>query len=219
MSSGGMEWAYRMVQQNRVDALGALIVFHLGWRDAPNCRTDRGIARALNRDRTTIKKATARLAQMGIIERRSNQWVACETVAIIEQRPDARVPDEYTGRGSEAPGGQRPPGEGARDPRKRGPETPPKRKEKKRERVHAPACEVQAARNAQDTARRQPERAAASEAAASREAARDVGELNDLQRTLIREGKGVLIAGQMVKPDTAIHDQWQAALKSVERWS
>lgn len=76
----------------RLDPLGALIVMHLAWRDAPSLRTDRGIAAALNQHRSSVQKATARLAALGLIARRSGQWVACETIAIVEQSPSAPRP-------------------------------------------------------------------------------------------------------------------------------
>lgn len=80
----------------------------------------------------------------------------------------------------------------------------------------APACEL-AAQIASDTARRQPERARSSEATASREAARDVGELDAWQRTQVREGKAVLIGGALVQPGSPEHHDWQAALHNAER--
>lgn len=89
-----MDWAYRMVALHDLDPLGGLIVMHLGWRDHADFRTDRGIARALNQHRASVQKATAKLAALGVITRRSGQWVACETVAIIEQAATARRPTE-----------------------------------------------------------------------------------------------------------------------------
>lgn len=94
MSSGGMDWAYRMIAAHNLDPLGGLIVLHLGWRDHADLRTDRGIARALNQHRASIQKATAKLVGLGIIVRRSGQWVACETVAIVEQSKAAQRPTE-----------------------------------------------------------------------------------------------------------------------------
>lgn len=93
MSSGGMDWAYRMIGQHGLDPLGVAVVLHLGWRDAANQRTDRGIASALGQHRSSICKATAKLAALGLIVRRSGQWVAAETVAIVEQQKGARRPD------------------------------------------------------------------------------------------------------------------------------
>lgn len=98
MSSGGMDWAYRIIARGSLDPLGVAVVLHLGWRDAASQRTDRGIARALSQHRSAICKATAKLEALGIITRRSGQWVACETVAIIEEsagapRPAASVSD------------------------------------------------------------------------------------------------------------------------------
>lgn len=92
MSGGGMEWAYRMIAKHQPDPLGALVLLHLGWRDAASQRTDRGIALALGQHRSSIRKATAKLAALFVIERRSDQWVACETVAIVEGRADAPRP-------------------------------------------------------------------------------------------------------------------------------
>ena len=89
-----MDWAYRMVALHDLDPLGGLIVMHLGWRDHPDFRTDRGISRALNQHRASVQKATAKLAALGVITRRSGQWVACETVAIIEQSATAQWPTE-----------------------------------------------------------------------------------------------------------------------------
>ena len=149
----------------------------------------------------------ARLDPEGVELRRSRRAKAGE------ERRSPEAEQRSTGPRNRVPGGEEP----------RSPHAPERRSDlettNKKQSARAPASGTLAARNAQDTARRQPERAAASEAAASREAARDVGELDAVQRKLIREGKGVLIAGEMVKPDTASHDQWQAALKSVERWS
>jgi hypothetical protein len=89
-----MDWAYRMVSLHNLDPLGGLIVMHLGWRDHADLRTDRGIARTLNQHRASVQKATAKLAALGVITRRSGQWVACETVAIIEQAATAQRPTQ-----------------------------------------------------------------------------------------------------------------------------
>ena len=94
MSSGGMDWAYRMVAKHSLDPLGLAVVLHLGWRDAASQRTDRGIARALGQHASSISKATAKLAFLGLIVRRSGQWVACETVAIVEGGASAPKPDK-----------------------------------------------------------------------------------------------------------------------------
>lgn len=88
-----MDWAYRMLALHDLDPLGGMIVMHLGWRDAANLRTDRGIAKALNQHRSAVQYATAKLAAAGLIVRRSGQWVACETVAIVQEAVGARVPD------------------------------------------------------------------------------------------------------------------------------
>lgn len=94
MSSGGMEWAYRIVQANALDPLAKLVVLHLGWRDHANQRTDKGIARALGLHRTSVRRVTASLAEKGVIARRSGQWVACETISIVDQKSDAPRPDK-----------------------------------------------------------------------------------------------------------------------------
>lgn len=87
-----MDWAYRMIAAHKLDPLGLAVVMHLGWRDAPAFRTDRGIARALHQHRSSVAKATAKLAAMGIIERRSGLWVAVETVRIVEDRGAKQQP-------------------------------------------------------------------------------------------------------------------------------
>ena len=132
MSSGGIEWAYRMIGRHKLDALGVAVVLHLGLRDVPNFRTDRGIARALNKDRASVRRATQRLEELGLIARRSGQWVAFETVAIVEEKPGAPKPDPSHSDGvgasglpprhCEKGGGLRPPGVGASGLRKRGPQ-------------------------------------------------------------------------------------------------
>lgn len=93
MASGGMDWAYRMIGQHKLDPLGGMIVLHLGWRDAAGVRTDAGIARALGQHRTSVRKATAKLAALGLICRRSGQWVAVETVNIVEGVGPRPMPD------------------------------------------------------------------------------------------------------------------------------
>lgn len=88
-----MDWAYRLLATGTLDPLGAAVVLHLGWRDAPSQRTDKGIARALGQHVSSVRKATAKLVEAKHIVRRSGMWVACETVAIVEERPDAKRPD------------------------------------------------------------------------------------------------------------------------------
>lgn len=88
-----MDWAYRIMASNKLDGLGVAIVLHLGWRDAASQRTDKGIARALGQHRGSVQKATAKLAAAGIIARRSGQWVAVETIRIVEEAADAKRPD------------------------------------------------------------------------------------------------------------------------------
>lgn len=98
-----MDWAYRMIAAHSLDPLGMAVVLHLGWRDAANQRTDRGIAAALHQHRSSIQKATAKLAALGVIVRRSGQWVAAETVAIVEERPDAKRPGRAADDGEGGP--------------------------------------------------------------------------------------------------------------------
>lgn len=99
MSGGGMDWAYRMIAKHSLDPLGLAVVLHLGWRDAPAQRTDRGIARALAQHRSAVVKATAKLEALGVIVRRSGQWVAWDTVAIVEEKPGALRPGADTSDG------------------------------------------------------------------------------------------------------------------------
>lgn len=132
MSSGGMDWAYRMIAAHTFDGMEIAVVLHLGWRDHPDFRSDRGIARALQKDRKNISRVTAKLAERGVIVRRSGQWVACETVAIVEEKAGAlrpAEPDEKPGRGHQDPGVIRTPQEGSSGPRKRGHQDPAKRRE------------------------------------------------------------------------------------------
>jgi len=187
MSSGGIDWAYRMIGQHKLDALGVAVVLHLGLRDVPNFRTDRGIARALNKDRASVRRATLRLEALGLIERRSGQWVACETVAIVEGRPDAPKPDASHSDGvgasgprpcdREAAGGVRPPGVGASGPPKRGREAPTrKEKDEKKE----PAALFF-----------------------------DFEKVGRVARAEILAGRSALVAGAVLKPGSA---QWLAIL-------
>jgi len=92
MSSGGMDWAYRMIAKHKLDPLRLAVVMHLGWRDVAPLRTDRGIARALGQHRSSVAKATAKLVAMGIIERRSGLWVAVETIRIVEESGAKNAP-------------------------------------------------------------------------------------------------------------------------------
>lgn len=136
MSSGGMEWAYRVVQANALDPLAKLVVLHLGWRDHPNQRTDKGISRALGLHRTSVRRVTAALAENGLIARRSGQWVACETIAIVGQEANAPRPDKASSdRGAhEVPprkgGAHEVPPEGHMRCPEKGTSGAPKRKEK-----------------------------------------------------------------------------------------
>lgn len=132
MSSGGMDWAYRMMALHKLDSLGRSIVLHLGWRDHPAHRTDRAIATAFCCDRKAVRKATAKLAEAGIIERAPNGcWVALETVAIVMGHPDAPSPGRMgDGEGASGPRGSQAPSPGGLRPPKAGVSGPPKRKEK-----------------------------------------------------------------------------------------
>jgi len=195
MSSGGMEWAYRMIAGQSLDALGVAIVLHLGWRDAPNFRTDRGIARALNKDRASVRRATEKLADQGVIVRRSGQWIACETVAIVEEKPDAPKPDRdhADGKaGASSPRGPQASGAGASSLRKRGPQAPPMRKENIEKRGRAKTAKP---------APRQPHRLPP-EGGGAVGAAQEVGAegLNTFQRSCLREGKSLLVNGCIVQP-------------------
>lgn len=87
-----MDWAYRMIAAHDLDPLGGMIVMHLGWRDHPGQRTNSGIARALRQHRKSVQLATAKLVALGVIARRSGQWVAVETIKIVEGAPDAPRP-------------------------------------------------------------------------------------------------------------------------------
>jgi len=139
-----MDWAYRMIGLHPLDALGGMIVMHLGWRDHPSMRTDRAIARALCRSRAAVQAATRKLAAQGVIERcpKGLTWLACETVAIVRGdasglEPDAAsrdvAPAPREGRTRERTGPERGPGGGP----ERGPQPAPreghmrKRKEEK----------------------------------------------------------------------------------------
>lgn len=46
---------------------------------------------------------------------------------------------------------------------------------------------------------------------------RQLGELNAWQRTQVREGKALIVAGELVEPETVAHNALRAALQSVER--
>lgn len=121
MSSGGMDWAYRMIAAHALDGMEIAVVMHLGWRDHPDFRTDRAIARALHKDRKNVARVTAKLQARGVIVRRSGQWVAYETVAIVEEKAGAlrpTEPDENSGRGHQDPGVIKTPQEGSSRPPK-----------------------------------------------------------------------------------------------------
>lgn len=110
MSSGGMDWAYRMIASRKLDALGVAIVLHLGWRDNVNFRTDRAIARALGRSRAAVQAATAKLVVARVIERcpKGLVWLACETVALVRGDADGPEPDRDCLDASPAPTEGRP---------------------------------------------------------------------------------------------------------------
>lgn len=135
MASGGMDWAYRMLAHHRLDALGAAVILHLGWRDHPRFRTDRAIAGALGFDRSSVRRATAKLEQMGLIQRAPiGCWIACEVVQIVLGEagpPGIDEPDlvvvkagAVSPRGLQAPGGAKPPARGGVKPPLEGASSP-----------------------------------------------------------------------------------------------
>ena len=97
MSSGGMDWAYRMISLHGLDISEIAVILHLGWRDHPDLRTDRGIARALGLQRRTVQRVTLRLQARGCIDRRAEQWVAVETIRIVEETRDGPDPVGFSG--------------------------------------------------------------------------------------------------------------------------
>lgn len=204
MSSGGMDWAYRMISAHKLDPLAVAVVLHLGWRDHPDFRTDRGIARALGgRDRRTIRDCTAKLCKLGIIVRRSSQWVAVETVSIVEEtsaapRPSASFAD---GRGCQAPspdltksgGGVRPPRAGVSGPPKRGCEAPLKRREKKEKGGGVRIAAVSPSRS--PVARPMVGGSGGSVPA--------VSDLSEFQRARVLSGQSVLVGGVLLPASSA----------------
>lgn len=93
MSSGGIDWAYRMIAAHKLDGLGVAVVLHLGLRDHPNHRTVMGISRALNRDHSSVHRALKKLVGvLGILTYRHGHLVATETVHIVEGVPVSIAP-------------------------------------------------------------------------------------------------------------------------------
>lgn len=179
MSSGGIDWAYRMIAAHPLDALGVAVVLHLGLRDAANLRTDRGIADALSRSRSAVQKATAKLAQLGVIERRSGQWVACETIAIVEQAPNAPRPSRASSDDRVAlPEGR--PAEGAGDGPPRGPQKAlPEGRPSMKYEIKKARPGARASKDARGPVRAVP----------------SVEHLSPFQRKQLREGQGVVVDG------------------------
>lgn len=205
MSSGGMEWAYRILQEHDLDPLAKLVVLHLGWRDHPNQRTDKGIARALGLHRTSVRRVTASLAEKEVIARRAAQWVACETIAVVEQKPEAPRPDERSvdGGAHDVPpleGGAHevPPGGHMVCPQ-RDTWCAPKRKEKIRE-----------GRKASPERRKaKPHRLPLESGGAAVPAWDDLGKF---QRAYVRAGNPVPVPGfGMIRPEHPAYALWQAA--------
>lgn len=208
MSSGGMDWAYRMLAAHDLDPLGALVVMHLGWRDAASQRTDRGIAAALGQHRSSIRLATAKLERLGIICRRSRQWVAVETVRIVEQAPDALVPDAASSDGPVSGPGQSVARGGPVSGPQKGQSVAPMRKEKIKK-----GAAVQSAKPVHRQPRRLPPVGGGAAGASIGEA---VGRLSDFQRKRLREGSTVQVDGVTVTQGSAAMGAWQAALRAVE---
>lgn len=210
MSSGGMDWAYRMIAAHDLDPLGVAVVLHLGWRDAPNFRTDSGIARSLRQHRSSIRLATSKLEAAGVICRRSGQWVAVETVEIVTQSPKARRPDPahsddgwpVSGHGQSVATLR--PVSGQRS----GQSVATMRKENKEKGAGAAS-----ARPVQRQPRRLPLESGGAADASIGEA---VGRLSDFQRKRLREGSTVQLDGVTVTQGSAAMVAWQAALRAVE---
>lgn len=215
MASGGMDWAYRMIAAGGLDPLGVAIVLHLGWRDAANQRTDRGIAAALGQHRSSVQKATAKLCEAGVIVRRSGQWVAAETVAIVEERPDARRPDatvrdgvaHSVGRTTQWAGGG--PLSGPQVAHSVG----PKRKENIEKGARVEKSRVAGRSAVQRDAAKRP---ATGEARIAENGASGRGALEGLtafQLERIRMGRSVVLAGQTVREGSAEMAALQAKLR------
>lgn len=106
MSASGIDWSYRMIRTHDLDPLGLAVVLHLGVKDHPNVRTDRGIARALNLERKSVQRVTAKLVALGLICRRSGQWVSVEAAKIFDEVPDARRPARHASDDEQETGGR-----------------------------------------------------------------------------------------------------------------
>lgn len=213
MSSGGMEWAYRMIAAHKLDPLGLGVVMHLGWRDAPNQRTDSGIARTLGQHRSAIRKATAKLAEAGVIERRSGQWVACETVAIVEERANAPRPDAHSA--DEKPAKQGGHSVARHRPlsgHQNGHSVATKRKENLRKGAREDLRPCESAK----PAAKAPPCAAAPRATRPARVPVAVADLTNVQQKLIREDKSFLIdPTTMIKPGSPEMLRLRAELRSM----
>lgn len=188
-----MDWAYRTLAQHDLDPLGGMIVMHLGWRDHPDFRTDRGIARALNQHRASVQKATAKLVALGLIARRSGQWVAVETVAIVEQAPDAPRPTELapSPRPTQLAGG------GLLSRPQRAYSVGHKRREK-----------IEKGRDGSSQAASPPARSPA------RSAGQALAHLTAFQRSRILSGQSLYFDGVTVKPGSPDMERLRAFLRS-----
>ena len=213
MASGGMEWAYRVLGSHKLDALGAAIVLHLGWRDAPNYRSDRGIASALGFDRASVRRATAKLAALGIIQRcpKGLMWLASETVAIVRgdaaaPEPDAKHRDK--GAGASSPRGPQAPGGGGLKPPQAGASSPPKRKENIEKRARASSS--RSASRPASPAKGQAGRVASGGGEV------DLSSLSPFQLSRVRSGQSLPVAGLVIQPDTPQFVALVAALRAAE---
>lgn len=77
-----MEWAYAVIAAHALDPLGGMIVLHLGWRDKPDQRSDRGIAAALGQHRSSVRLATAKLERLGVLVRAGREWKAAFAASV-----------------------------------------------------------------------------------------------------------------------------------------
>lgn len=221
MSSGGMDWAYRMIGQHDLDPLGVAVVLHLGWRDAANQRTDRGIALALGQHRSSVRLATAKLEAMGLICRRSGQWVAVETVKIVSEAADARRPDAASADDEAGPvSGHGPvsgPGQSVARPGpvsgpRKGQSVAPKRKEKieKDARTVPSRVGARSASSRVETARapaahREGQAGVSPDVAAQAAAlCPDPAALTAFQRARLASGQSVQIGGEVVPGGSAL---------------
>lgn len=202
MSSGGMDWAYRMIAAHNLDPLGVAVVLHLGWRDAANQRTDSGIARALSQHRSSIRLATAKLEAAGLICRRSGQWVAVETVEIVTNSPNARRPDAFASDLDRPVSGH---GQSVATPRPvsghpNGQSVATMRKEK--------SDKGRRASNPMPAPRRLPPVGGG--------AALDLAKLSKWQLTQLREGKALVVEGRSLRADAPEVVALRSALRCLE---